>query len=447
VTHFPQDPSTGKPLAPVKKGPGSFFYRMIGPRYFMEDPLNGDFSNSWKDPWPVNDPTTRWNSAGYIHWNDWKPITGENVWSAMIGPLQTLAIKTGGNFSNTTCGSPEHSVPCTWKTYDTTPPPVQLGITILPALEALMSELGSLFHCPKGALIYPPDKDEGANVSNENNFSAYAAIVMLNDILKNYTSGSSDEYLSYALTTTTMLRTKLDAWFSKYLLSDPSELPDGRRLVYQGGHVIGSTYKPVKLNEAGGIAVDCQTWGLTVVGAENFDKWYGAGEAYKVWQAAKYYAGHYIDGKIAGVGYTDEIKNGTVKPNSKIWSAEWTFGAVNMAQVLAGDYKKMGDMTKYTSLMDDAVSMLGFMTKKYPEGLQMADGSYVYANARFFIPWGWYANPIGALCSTAWSIMQEQEFNPFVLGGGDKPKIADYIKWKEETKPHKPHWFIDSDEV
>ena len=33
-------------------------------------------------------------------------------------------------------------------------------------------------------------------------------------------------------------------------------------------------------------------------------------------------------------------------------------------------------------------------------------------------PWGWYANPIGATCSTAWAVMHDHDFNPFLLGGG-----------------------------
>lgn len=61
---------------------------MIGPKYAMTDPLNGDYANSFKYPSPDNDTTTPWNIAGMIHWNDWKPITGENVWGCMIGPLQ-----------------------------------------------------------------------------------------------------------------------------------------------------------------------------------------------------------------------------------------------------------------------------------------------------------------------------------------------------------------------
>ena len=35
-------------------------------------------------------------------------------------------------------------------------------------------------------------------------------------------------------------------------------------MVYQGGHVsFGATFDPVPLNETGGFAVDCQTWGMT----------------------------------------------------------------------------------------------------------------------------------------------------------------------------------------
>ena len=51
-------------------------------------------------------------------------------------------------------------------------------------------------------------------------------------------------------------------------------------------------------------------------------------------------------------------------------------------------------------------------------GLVQADGSYLYANKRFFIPWGWYANPIGATSSTGWAVFYDYMYNPFQLGGG-----------------------------
>eukprot|EP00994_Dinema_validum_P003939 NODE_1960_length_797_cov_346.316845_g1556_i0.p1 GENE.NODE_1960_length_797_cov_346.316845_g1556_i0~~NODE_1960_length_797_cov_346.316845_g1556_i0.p1 ORF type:complete len:116 (+),score=18.56 NODE_1960_length_797_cov_346.316845_g1556_i0:72-419(+) len=87
----------GKPSkVGVKKGPGALFYRMIGPKYQMIDPMEGNYANAWKYPWPNPDTKTPWNSYGLIHFNDWKPIIGENVWSAILGPIQTLELKTGG---------------------------------------------------------------------------------------------------------------------------------------------------------------------------------------------------------------------------------------------------------------------------------------------------------------------------------------------------------------
>jgi len=51
-------------------------------------------------------------------------------------------------------------------------------------------------------------------------------------------------------------------------------------------------------------------------------------------------------------------------------------------------------------------------------GLMQSDGSYLYANKRFFIPWGWYANPLGATSSTGWAVFYDWMYNPFELGGG-----------------------------
>lgn len=43
--------------------------------------------------------------------------------------------------------------------------------------------------------------------------------------------------------------------------------------------------------------------------------------------------------------------------------------------------------------------------------------AYYYANRRYRIPFGWYANRIDSLCSNAWAIMVANRFNPFALGG------------------------------
>ena len=40
------------------------------------------------------------------------------------------------------------------------------------------------------------------------------------------------------------------------------------------------------------MAVDCQTWGMTVVGQTRMDANYGDGMAYKIWQTTKGLAGY-----------------------------------------------------------------------------------------------------------------------------------------------------------
>jgi hypothetical protein len=398
-----------------KKQPGAFFYRMIGPKYTMTDPLVGDYGNSWKFPWPNNDTTTPWNIGGVIHWNDWKPITGENVWAAITGPLQVLWITQGKNLTK-------------FLTFDETPDAVQLAISILPALKALQSPLGSLYHCPDGTAMFPPDSSEESNVSNENNFSAYAALRMLQEILAYFTTGTVDPVLVKALYDTQSLTAGLESWFSKYLLSDPY---NGYRVVFQGGHVkFTGEYEPAPIDQEGGFAVDCQTWGMAVLGQAKIDQWYGDGTAYQLWQATKKFAGYYDpSGQLGGVGYT--IVDGG--KSNLIWSAEWTWGAIGACERLAYEYGKAGHADWAATLSADAASMVRLASQPLKRcansgwcggGLVQEDGSYLYANDRFFIPWGWYANPIGATCSTAWAVMHKHNFNPFVLGGGETSPLS-----------------------
>jgi len=425
VTHFPA--KQGAPEKPTHKGPGSFFFRMIAPYYQMTDPMDGNYGNAWKFPWPNYDSTTTWNTFGIIHFNDWKPITGENVWATMLGPLQALGLNTNGNMTNSTCGNPSDvpHVPCDFKTFDTTPPPVQLGISIIPALLALQAEPGTLFHCPWGAKIFPPDPDEGANVSNENNFSAYASIDLLYQVLKNYTSGTSDETLQWAMMAITKLKTGLDTWFdAPTILLDGGRAMNGSKVVPQGGHFNSSGWFPVPLDVVGGLAVDCQTWGMTVMGQPRIDKNFGHGTAYNIWQAAKKYAGYYKGPTLCGVGYTDLANSNGSVPVNDIWSAEWTFGAINMAQTLSQQYAAAGEAQWAAEFLADAQSMYNEVTMLWPQGLRFPDGSYVYANKRFFIPWGWFSNPVSALCSTGWSVMMDRNFDPFHYGGGNKPKLT-----------------------
>jgi len=276
-----------------------------------------------------------------------------------------------------------------------------------------------MYHCPEGAKMFPPDEDEATNVSNENNFSAYAAFKALMFILTEYYQGG-DSVLDQAKASCKELLSGLESWFKTSLM--PVKLAE-QDVISQGGHVsFDGRYKPQ--DGAQGFAVDCQTWGLLNVGAKRFDAWYPRTTAWGVWQATKKLAGYYIDGKLAGVGYTTPTNNKTEV--NEIWSGEWTWGAIFMCRRLAMDYRQMGKNDWATALEADAASMVKLMNSSVIQcgdgvwckgGLVQSDGSYLYANKRFFIPWGWYANPIGATASTGWAIFNDWNYNPFQLGG------------------------------
>jgi len=162
--------------------------------------------------------------------------------------------------------------------------------------------------------MYPPDPDEQTNVSNENNFSAWAAFKALFFFLDTYYT-SGDQVLDDAKTVTSKILQGLEHWFATYLL--PAQIA-GKDVISQGGHVtFDGTYHYQQGNQA--FAVDCQTWGLLVTGQKKFDAAYASKgvTAYSVWQNSKALAGYYINGELAGVGYTT-LGNNTGKPD--IWS-------------------------------------------------------------------------------------------------------------------------------
>jgi hypothetical protein len=286
--------------------------------------------------------------------------------------------------------------------------------------------------------MFPPDEEEETNVSNENNFSAWAAFKALMFILENFYTGANDKILNDAKD---LLETKLikglDSWFAKNLL--PAEIA-GENVISQGGHIsFDGKYEYQKGDQS--FAVDCQTWGLLVLGQKRFDTWYsGKQTAYGIWQAVKKLAGYFINNEIAGVGYTTPTKNTTVK--SLIWSGEWSWGAVFMCRRLSAEYAKVGKGAWSADLKKDAESMVKYMQKEVVPcddgvwcdgGLVQKDGSYLYANKRFFIPWGWYANPIGATSSTGWAVFNDFLYDPFTLGGGNGTTF-----WKEQCATNAP---------
>jgi hypothetical protein len=96
-------------------------------------------------------------------------------------------------------------------------------------------------------------------------------------------------------------------------------------------------------------------------------------------------------------------------------STEWTAGAILNARLLADAYEKTHPYWS-RELRKDAITMrIGIEALK----VRLEDGSiaYLYSNRRFFIPFGWWANPVPSLMSSAWVLMIDKDYNPFVLGG------------------------------
>ena len=155
------------------------------------------------------------------------------------------------------------------------------------------------------------------------------------------------------------------------------------------------------------LAVDVQTWGLTVLGAGWVDKQYGEGAAFNIWNNTKERAGMVQDGVLQGVGYTD---------GTGMLSGEWTLGAVLMAKEMAKTYRTSHPDWAKELTRDADTMLLGVQPLKVTN----PDGSigYLYANMEGPTGFGWMARRIQHTGATnGWVILMLRDFNPFVLGG------------------------------
>ncbi|MBF0594594.1 MAG: hypothetical protein HQL22_06470, partial [Candidatus Omnitrophica bacterium] len=350
----------------------ALFFRTMSPRWEQTDPLTG------KTEMPG------FIGPGYnpnlIVWQDWKPITGENAW-IMMGALQQANAKYG-------------------KQIPLDGDEVKLAKSIVPALRALTADIGAIFHAPEGTA----DKDPN-DISNENNFSAYAALRMLYQITKDARyldmMKGIEQYMSkYAW----------DKRMGKFLNSGRAE---ENGILYQGGLYKGKTFEPNTRE----FAVDVQTWGIVAFSPKKLDEMYEEGAAYRMWRATKLRSGFTQGGKLFGVGYTD---------GHDVFSGEWTAGAIAACLELALYYKN-----SHTAWAEEALADAQSMVKGM-ESLRRIDGntkSYLYADKRYVIPFGWNANPVPSTASTGWAYFVQNGLNPFQLGGVSRwSELKEYLK-------------------
>ncbi|MCH9625953.1 MAG: hypothetical protein S4CHLAM123_11380 [Chlamydiales bacterium] len=387
----------------------AFYFRMISKQWLAQDPFVGTEFEKYLSVQDLPEDNTDY-ALGKVSWADWKPITGENAWAFLIGPLQSAYIQ------HVQVNEKEY-VP-----FNTVA--IQNALHILDAFEALQSEIGGIFYAAEGSLgnvgEEPVDPTE---ISVENNASALAGLWIFQDLLKlskkyDFTlSGEQKILVEQTIDRIEKIVDKMLVFFKEYAW----DAQEG--IFFQGGFFDGQNWKPTLSPKA----VDVQTWTITTLGQARVDAWFGEESAYKAWEKTKQWGGYYgSKGELWGVGYSDQDEN-------TVFSAEWTAGAINLVQSLITSYKENREIT--TQLKLDEKSMLSHLItlrsdfytdtfkdvspKNYNKLLNFPDDNlaFLYSNKRYFIPFGWYANPLPSTCATSWALMLQFGFNPFKLGG------------------------------
>jgi hypothetical protein len=418
----------------------AYAFRMLPRNWLSSDPFKG---TSYADQIKTGDlPTQNPDyQPGKVTWTDWKPITGENAWAFLVGPLQAAYI-------HYVIDQKSAFVPFR-------DPALQNALDILPTFAAMQSSSGGVYYAPAGTVANQGDLlVDPYEVAVENNFSLYAGLKILRATLQatltheEYLSSKDKEIINRALQLSNAMinggvigknRT------TSGLLSFFRNLAWHNGEFVQGGRadVPGSTVKWMPNLQPK--AVDVNTWGITALGPQEIDVWFGLGAAYQNWQQVKQWGGYGIGKTLWGVGFSDQDGNGIDASGNYrqgVLSTEWTAGAITMLRSMIAYYQTISpESSQYwevqrflETLKQDEQSMLAAIIKMRVDTYATDDfpgqpehyhqllpigqtRPYVYASKRYLIPFGWYANPIPSTCATAWIIMVADGYNPFVYGG------------------------------
>ena len=417
-----------------------YSFRMLPRDWLAADPLAAAPSSRWITArnLPADNPAYQ---PGLISWTDWKPITGENAWAFLIGPLQAADL----HFVH---GRENGFIP--WS--DSA---LSNGLAILPAFAAMMAPHGGVYYAPAGTVANQGEVlVDPWFVSVENTLSLYAGLRIL-----------------YAALTATLARDRaLPA-------ADRTRLAEGQRLCRAMLH--GGTLGPDRATKGllhflrhyawqdgefiqGGLldkpdaaspwqpslsprAVDVNTWGIAALEPAVIDGWFSFGASFRNWQRVKSWGGYGLGATIWGVGFSDQDGNGSDADGhyrQGVLSAEWTAGAITMVRAMIAHYRTVDQPASHSrqarqfveALRRDEDSMLAALGKlridqyptagfagapaRYDHLFPLTTKPYLYASRRYLIPFGWHANPIPSTCATAWAMMVANRYNPFLPGGG-----------------------------
>lgn len=415
----------------------AYYFKAVPTNFIVMDPLEAESPDAIKTSgFPPS------YKPGDLTWFEWQSITGEIAWAFLIGPLQSAYMV--------------HKDDPYPSDYNSTA--VQNAIHILPSIGLLQTNIGAVYYAPAGTASNAGVVVSPYTVSVENNTSTLAGLMILWNILKNIEQanpGTVNQQVMVNLhsmifggPTDFFGKTQQTAGIISFLKNYAFDKNNG--IFYQEGHVNDPIYPGVwapGVDPQGTLkTVDVNTWTLSLL-APLVDQWNLKDKfghhitSFDIWHNVKKFGGFYgPDNTLWGVGYTEADGNGySSSPafnNNGILSGEWTAGAINMVYVLMDLYKddpaRSLILTSDYNTMITGVRNLGtdkyqsespafpMMPQNYSSLINLPSNKlgYMYASKRYYIPFGWYANPLPSLCSTSWMVMVGKKFNPFILGGG-----------------------------
>jgi len=310
-------------------------------------------------------------------WNDYRPILGENAWTMLTAPLQVAYLKYGS-----VAAIPDNDISIT------------LGLNFLPSLPKMLTSVGALYYSPKNTIAFN-NSDTGFTVSTENNVSLLAGLKMLRYVLTQKNINMDQ------IPIIDNLINKIEDYIKSSYDSTNGFFRQGGAFDYNGQWSWNTG--------ASDFAVDCQTWTISVLGPSKIDSWFGAGTTDKIWQTTKQLGGYnylIFDGSVQGVGYS-------YNNDAQVFSGEWSFGAINMLRIFT-------QATGNTTYSGEGSNMRDNISQQLTQTLTINGVDCIginYANKRYWIPFGWWANPLLSTASTGWAVMVDSNYNPFFLGG------------------------------
>ena len=391
----------------------------------------------WQNPDPHWDPKAPIGAV--MNWPGWDVVTGEQAWAALVAPMQVAYNQNGGRPGWSAVTAPIDALAL-----------VGNACRALHAVDLMQnSATGGIYRN-----VRPPNRPDAAkwfDLSMENNWSLYtglgflrAAVLDLRSALPGY-----KEVLDFDLDQSLLDLDRIQGgmvrfFMNKALVWHAKGQPFGDPLAIGSGFFLQGTAgrAGAARGNTDAFATDVQTWGIAAILGDRkleqaLEPVYGKDFLYDMFQSAIGLGGYWRpdgDGRpvLAGIGFNAQM----VQDPASQMSGEWTWGAINAAIVLADFYREPAhlDPVKAGLLLASARTMIAgvdalcshyYNPRHRPDGREWV--GYLYANARQWIPWGWYSNACPSQAATSWAMRVDAGFNSFELGGGSHQATAETL--------------------